>query len=36
MNVKEEMRFKILMCFLQFSEENRKITKMAQSLGLEK
>lgn len=36
MNAKEEMRFKILMCFLQFSEENRKITKMAQSLGLEK
>lgn len=36
MSIKEEMRFKILMCFLQFSEENRKITKMAQSLGLEK
>ena len=30
-SIKEEMRFKILMCFLQFSEENRKITKMAQS-----
>lgn len=36
MSIKEEMRFKILMCFLQFSEENRKITKMAQSLGMEK
>lgn len=36
MHSKEELRFTILMCFLQFSEENRKITKMAQSLGLEK
>lgn len=33
---KEELRFKILMCFLNFSEENRKIGKMAQALNLEK
>lgn len=36
MSEKEEIRFKILMCFLQFSEENRKITKIAKSLGMEK
>lgn len=36
MYTKEELRFKILMCFFKFSKENRKITKMAQSLGLEK
>lgn len=36
MHSKEELQITILTCFLQFSEENRKITKMAQSLGLEK
>lgn len=33
---KEEMRFRILMCFLNFTEGNRKIGKMAQALDMEK
>lgn len=36
MAVNEELRLKIFMCFLNFTEENRKITKMAQALGIEK
>ena len=32
----EELRLRIFMCFLNFTEENRKITKMAQALGVEK
>lgn len=32
----EELRLRIFMCFLNFIEENRKITKMAQALGVEK
>ncbi len=34
--INDELRFKILMCFLNFSEENRKIGKMAQALNIEK
>lgn len=34
--IKDEMRLKILMCFLNFSDENRKITKIAQALNMEK
>lgn len=36
MATNEELRLKIFMCFLNFSEENRKITKIAQALGVEK
>ena len=32
----EELRLRIFMCFLNFTPENRKITKMAQALGVEK
>ncbi len=32
----EELRLRIFMCFLNFTEKNRKITKMAQALGVEK
>ena len=36
MATNEELRLKIFMCFINFSEENRRITKMAQALGVEK
>ena len=36
MAVNEELRLEFFMCFFKFSEDNRRITKMAQALGVEK